>query len=132
MFLAGINENKELQGFYPWDMVDLYSNLPTVSINIDEKLHKHLLEKLYKFVGEKPYKSIYTLEDIEMFEEVEVEQMEPIEIPTSYLEIEVENLNKENETLKLALAALDTQRQQDKLDTQLAIAELTSTLMGGE
>ncbi|WP_315114232.1 hypothetical protein [Clostridium intestinale] len=38
----------------------------------------------------------------------------------------------ENEIIMLALAALDTQRQQDKLDTQLAIAELTSTLMGGE
>ena len=36
------------------------------------------------------------------------------------------------ELVMLALADLDTQRQQDKLDTQLAIAELTSALMGGE
>lgn len=38
----------------------------------------------------------------------------------------------QTDLVMLALADLDTQRQQDKLDTQLAIAELTSTLMGGE
>lgn len=31
----------------------------------------------------------------------------------------------------LAIAELDNQRQQDKLETQLAIAELTNSLLGG-
>ncbi|SHI78657.1 hypothetical protein [Clostridium intestinale] len=44
----------------------------------------------------------------------------------------VEKKLSQTDLVMLALADLDTQRQQDKLDTQLAIAELTSTLMGGE
>ena len=32
----------------------------------------------------------------------------------------------------LAVADLDMQREQDKIETQLAIAELAETLLGGE
>lgn len=37
-----------------------------------------------------------------------------------------------NEMLMLAIADLDAQREQDKIETQLAIAELAETLLGGE
>jgi len=37
----------------------------------------------------------------------------------------------ENELLMLAVAELDAQRVKDKLETQLAIAELTNTIIGG-
>lgn len=52
-------------------------------------------------------------------------------------QIEIDALNHapkeptENETLMLALADLDAQRVQDKLETDLAIAELAETLIGG-
>ena len=37
----------------------------------------------------------------------------------------------EAEILMLAIADLDLQREQDKIETQLAIAELAETLLGG-
>lgn len=125
MFLAGLDKDNKINGFYPLDMLDLYKELPTNFININEGLHQYLLEKQYKIENLDETKELYTINDKDLFIEVE-----PIcqEIPKS----EVELLKEENESLKLALADLDTQRQQDKLDTQLAIAELTSTLMGGE
>jgi hypothetical protein len=125
MYLAGLDKDNKITGFYPLDMLDLYKELPTNFINIDEELHQYLLEKQYKIENLDRAKELYTINDKDLFIEVE-----PIyqEMPKS----EIELLKEENETLKLALADLDTQRQQDKLDTQLAIAELTSTLMGGE
>lgn len=125
MFLAGIDKEKNINGFYPLDMLELYKELPANFINIDVGLHQYLLQKQYKIEVLDETKELYTINDKDLFIEVE-----PIyqEIPKS----EIEVLKEENETLKLALADLDTQRQQDKLDTQLAIAELTSTLMGGE
>lgn len=125
MFLVGLDKEKNINGFYPLDMLELYKELPTNFINIDGELHQYLLEKQYKIENLVETKELYTIDDKGLFIEVE-----PVyqEMPKS----EVELLKEENETLKLALAALDTQRQQDKLDTQLAIAELTSTLMGGE
>lgn len=125
MFLAGLDKEKKINGFYPIDMLELYKELPANFINIDEELHQYLLEKQYKIEILDETKELYTINDKDLFIEVE-----PIyqEMPKS----EIELLKEENETLKLALADLDTQRQQDKLDTQLAIAELTSTLMGGE
>lgn len=125
MFLAELDKEKKINGFYPINMLDLYKELPTNSISIDEELHQYLLEKQYKIENLYETKELYTINDKDLFIEVE-----PIyqEMPKS----EVELLKEENETLKLAIAELDTQRQQDKLDTQLAIAELTSTLMGGE
>lgn len=38
----------------------------------------------------------------------------------------------ENEMIMLAIAELDIQRELDKTKTQLAIAELATTLLGGE
>lgn len=125
MFLTELNKDNKITGFYPLSMLDLYKELPTNSINIDEELHQYLLEKQYKIEVLDETKELYTINDKDLFIEVE-----PVyqEMPKS----EIELLKEENETLMLALADLDTQRQQDKLDTQLAIAELTSTLMGGE
>jgi hypothetical protein len=125
MILVGVNEKGEICGYYPIDLLEVYKNLPNKSITIDEELHQYLLEKQYKIENLDETKKLYTINDKDLFIEVE-----PIyqEMPKS----EIELLKEENETLKLALADLDTQRQQDKLDTQLAIAELTSTLMGGE
>ncbi|WP_326514774.1 hypothetical protein [Clostridium intestinale] len=131
-FLVGLAEDNKLQGFYPLDMLDLYKDLPDKSISIDGELHQYLLNGLYKFVGKEVYPPIYTIKDKDLFEEIEAEETETIEIPKSNLEIEVESLRKENESLKLAMVELDTQREKDKLETQLAIAELTSTLLGGE
>lgn len=37
----------------------------------------------------------------------------------------------ENEMLMLAVAELDMQREQDKIETQLAIADLVETILGG-
>lgn len=125
MFLTEVDKDNKINGFYPIDMLDLYKELPTNFINIDEELHQYLLEKEYKIEMLDETKELYTINDKDLFIEVE-----PVyqEMPKS----ETELLKEENETLKLALADLDTQRQQDKLDTQLAIAELTSALMGGE
>ena len=43
-----------------------------------------------------------------------------------------ERVNETNEMLMLALAELDLKRETDKLETQLAIAELAQMLAGGE
>lgn len=125
MYLAGLDKDNKITGFYPIDMLELYKELPINFINIDEELHQYLLQKQYKIENLDETKELYTINDKDLFIEVE-----PVyqEMPKS----EIELLKEENETLKLALADLDTQRQQDKLDTQLAIAELTSALMGGE
>lgn len=125
MFLAGLDKDNKINGFYPLDMLDLYKELPTNSINIDEGLHQYLLQKQYKIENLYETKELYTINDKDLFIEVEAVYQE---MPKS----EIELLKEENETLKLALTDLDTQRQQDKLDTQLAIAELTSTFLGGE
>jgi len=125
MFITGLDKDNKINGFYPLDMLELYKELPTNFINIDEELHQYLLEKQYKIEILDETKELYTINDKDLFIEVESVYQE---MPKS----EVELLKEENEVLKLALADLDTQRQQDKLDTQLAIAELTSALMGGE
>lgn len=50
---------------------------------------------------------------------------------------EIDELNNqpqeptENEMIMLAIAGLDTQREIDKTETELAIAELAETLLGG-
>lgn len=125
-YLVNIDKNtKAVIGYRPLEWISLYNTLSENFINIDEELHQYLLQKQYKIENLYETKELYTINDKDLFIEVE-----PIyqEMPKS----EIELLKEENETLKLALAALDTQRQQDKLDTQLAIAELTSALMGGE
>lgn len=44
---------------------------------------------------------------------------------------ELANLPTEQELLMLAVADLDAQREQDKLEQQLTMAELAETLIGG-
>lgn len=125
-YVVNIDKNtKGIIGYRPLEWISFYNTLSENFINIDEELHQYLLQKQYKIENLDETKELYTINDKDLFIEVE-----PVyqEMPKS----EIELLKEENETLKLALAALDTQRQQDKLDTQLAIAELTSALMGGE
>lgn len=125
-YVVNIDKNtKGIIGYRPLEWISFYNTLSENFINIDEELHQYLLEKQYKIEVLDETKELYTINDKDLFIEVE-----PVyqEMPKS----EIELLKEENETLKLALADLDTQRQQDKLDTQLAIAELTSALMGGE
>lgn len=53
---------------------------------------------------------------------------------TRYLKIEndsIPKLEQENEMLMLALAELDIQREADKTEAELAIAELAETVLGG-
>jgi hypothetical protein len=125
MYLVGLIEDNQLQGFYPYDMLELYKDLPNKYITINKELHQYLIEKQYKIEDIDEEKELYTLDDKALFLEVEPTYQE---VPKS----EIEVLKEENEALKMAIVELDSQREQDKLDTQLAIAELTNALLGGE
>ena len=53
---------------------------------------------------------------------------------TRYMKIEndsIPKLEQENEMLMMALAELDMQRETDKTESELAIAELAETVLGG-
>lgn len=53
---------------------------------------------------------------------------------TRYMKIEndsIPKLEQENEMLMMALAELDMQRETDKTEAELAIAELAETVLGG-
>lgn len=66
----------------------------------------------------------FTEDEIEILTEEEYQlrkELEPAEEPGP----------TENEMVMLAIADLDLQREQDKIETQLAIAELAETLLGG-
>ena len=53
---------------------------------------------------------------------------------TRYMKIEndsIPKLEQESEMLMMALAELDMQRETDKTEAELAIAELAETVLGG-
>lgn len=68
------------------------------------------------------YGGWFKLEDGNIVEYPELKPLAPLE----------ERVNETNEMLMLALAELDSKRESDKLETQLAIAELAQMLVGGE
>lgn len=77
-----------------------------------------------------PYKELFP----ESFEAVNEEfetDLEPIQLEEVIIE-EVTPRPSSEDLLMLAIADLDEQREKDKLDQQLAMAELAETLIGGD